>query len=119
MNIIFNKQLAEELKEKYTILELDTVMQPGLTEPLILYAVVEVTNITDLPTLTFFREMHSDMILEYKSGNWERAAELASGLLGHFNGELDEFYNLVIDFCAESAKVNRIWDGVKHTVPVE
>ena len=40
-------------------------------------------------------------------------------LLGQFGGELDEFYNLVIDFCAESAKVNRIWDGVKHTVPKE
>jgi hypothetical protein len=40
-------------------------------------------------------------------------------LLGQFGGELDEFYNLVLDFCTESAKVNRIWDGVKHTVPKE
>lgn len=119
MNIIFNKELVEELKEKYTILELDTVLQPNMIEPLTLFAVVEITNITDLSTLSFFREMHGDMIKEYKSGNWERAVELTNGLIGHFNGELDEFYNLVIDFCVESAKVNRIWDGVKHTVPVE
>jgi hypothetical protein len=123
MNIIFNnpfnKQLVEELKEKYTILELDTVMQPGLPEPIVLHAVVEITNITDLSTLSFFREMHEDMIREYKSGNWTRAAELTSGLVGHFNGELDEFYNLVIDFCGESVKVNRSWDGIKHTVPIE
>jgi len=119
MNIIFNKQIAEELKEKYTILELDTVIQPGMTEPLVLYAVIEIENLGDFSTLAFFREMHEDMIREYKGGNWNRAIELASGLVGHFNNELDEFYNLVIDFCTESAKVNRIWDGVKHTVPTE
>jgi hypothetical protein len=59
------------------------------------------------------------MISAYKSGNWQRAIELASGLLGQFNGELDEFYNLVLDFSTESAKVNRSWDGIKHTVPKE
>jgi hypothetical protein len=30
MNIIFDEKTAKELSEKYTILELDTVMQPGL-----------------------------------------------------------------------------------------
>jgi hypothetical protein len=118
MNIIFNQQIADDLREKYVILELDTVMQPALTAPLTLHALVEIA-VNDIPTISFFREMHGDMITAYKSGNWTRAIELASGLLGQFNGEIDEFYNLVLDFCQESAKVNRSWDGIKHTVPKE
>jgi len=118
MNIIFNEQLADELRDKYVILELDTVMQPQLPKPLTLHALVEI-GLNDIPTINFFREMHQDMVAAYKSSNWDRAIELANGLVGHFNGELDEFYNLVLDFCKESAKVNRSWDGIKHTIPKE
>jgi hypothetical protein len=119
MNIIFDQQLAKQLSEKYTVLELDTVMQPGLKEPITLYAVIEINNISQLATLGFFKDMHIDMIQAYKRGEWLRATELANGLLTQFNGELDEFYNLVLDFCQESVKVNRTWDGIKHTVPKE
>jgi hypothetical protein len=118
MNIIFNKQIADELRDRYVILELDTVMQPQLPEPITLHALVEI-KLNDIATIGFFREMHEDLIVEYKKGNWQRASELANGLLGQFNGEIDEFYNLVLDFCQESAKVNRTWDGIKHTVPTE
>ena len=119
MNIIFDSTLAEQLKEKYTVLELDTVMQPDLPKPIILYAVIEMGNIQEIATLVFMRELHAEMITAYKSGNWQRTQELVAMLLGQFGGELDEFYNLVIDFCAESAKLNSTWDGVKHTVPKE
>jgi hypothetical protein len=61
--------------------------------------------------------MHSDMIREYKRANWDRALELTSGLVGHFGGELDSFYENVLDFCRECAKVNMKWDGVRHTIP--
>jgi hypothetical protein len=119
MNIIFDEKLAKQLSEKYTVLELDTVMQPGLIEPVKLFAVVEITNVQDITTLAFMRDTHADMVIAYKSGKWERTQELVALLLGQFGGELDEFYNLVLDFCVESAKVNRTWDGIKHTVPKE
>jgi len=119
MNIIFDEKLAEQLADKYTVLELDTIMQPGLPQPIKLFAVVEVTNVQDITTLAFMRQLHIEMIGAYKSGDWQRTQELVAMLLGQFGGELDEFYNLVIDFAAESAKVNRSWDGIKHTVPKE
>ena len=119
MNIIFDEKLAQQLAEKYTVLELDTIMQSGLTQPVKLFAVVEITNVQDITTLSFMRELHVEMITAYKSGDWQRTQELVAMLLGQFGGELDEFYNLVLDFSVESAKVNRIWDGVKHTVPKE
>jgi len=119
MNIIFDKSNIELLRERYTVLELDTVMQPKMVEPLTLYAVIELTNIGDIATLNFFKELHEEFIVEYKSGNWQRAIELATSLHEQFNGELTEFYDLVIDFCQESVKVNRSWDGIRHTVPNE
>ena len=119
MNIIFDKKTVEVLRDRYTVLELDTVMQPGMSEPLVLYAVLEVNNIADIATIQFFKEMHEKLIIEYKSGNWQTAIELASILREQFNNELTEFYDLVIDFCQESVKVNRSWDGIRHTVPNE
>ena len=119
MNIIFNQQLAKDLQEKYLVLELDTVMQPGMTEPIVLHAVIEMDNLQEMATFSFFKEMHAEMISNYKSGDWERTIDFASMLLGHWNKEIDEFYNLVIDFCQESAKVNKSWDGIRHTVPKE
>ena len=119
MNIIFDAATAKSMADKYTILELDTVMQSGLPEPITLHALVEVSNVNELATLPFFKEMHGDMIREYKSGNWQRALELISGLMGQFNGELDNFYENVIDFCQNNDIVNIKWDGIRHTVPKE
>jgi hypothetical protein len=119
MNIIFDEKLAQQLAEKYTVLELDTIMQPELTQPVKLFAVVEITNVQDITTLSFMRELHVEMIAAYKSGDWQRTQELVAMLLGQFGGELDEFYNLVIDFAAESLKTNAVWDGIKHTIPKE
>ena len=118
MNIIFNQELVHQLKEKYTVLELDTIMQPGMIEPITLYAVIEL-DISDISTNEFFKLMHAELITAYKGSDWKKAIDLATALLGHWNKELDEFYNLVLDFATESAKVNRSWDGIKHTVPKE
>jgi hypothetical protein len=117
MNIIFDSNLANQLSDKYTVLELDTVMQPKLTEPVTLWAIVEINNVIDLSAIDFFKQMHSELIKAYKSNRWEDAIRLASGLVGQFGGELDEFYKRVIDFSEESDKLNRTWDGILHTTP--
>ena len=119
MNIIFDPALATELKQKYTVLELDTIMQPALNAPVVLHAVVENLNLFDLPSITFYKETHENMIAAYKSGDWPAAMDLLKILKGQWSGELDQFYDMALDFCRESAKVNLQWDGVKHTVPVE
>jgi hypothetical protein len=119
MNIIFDSAVAEQLKDKHTILELDTLLQPGMEKPVILYAVVDVINLAEISTLPFYKGLHQEMITAYKAGDWARAQEIAESLKGHFSGEIDEFYERVVDFCAESAKVNKEWDGVMFVVPTE
>ena len=119
MNIIFDSNLAIELKEKYTVLELDTVMQPALQAPVVLHAVVEKFNLTDLPSITFYKETHENMIAAYKAGDWDVAIDLLKVLTGQWSGELDSFYEMALDFCQENAKLNKTWDGIRHTIPTE
>lgn len=119
MNIIFDSTLAAELKEKYTVLELDTIMQPALNAPVVLHAVVENINLFDLPSITFYKETHENMIAAYKSGDWETAIDLLKILKGQWSGEMDQFYDLALAFCEESAKLNITWDGIRHTIPKE
>ena len=117
MNIIFDSTLAAELKEKYTVLELDTIMQPALNAPVVLHAVVENVNLFDLPSITFYKETHENMIAAYKAGDWDVAIDLLKILKGQWSNELDQFYDLALDFCQEHAKLNTTWDGIRHTIP--
>ena len=118
MNIIFDKNAAAELKDKYTVLELDTVMQPGLLMPVVLHAVIE-PNLLDIISINFYKESHANFIAAYKSGDWTNAIDMAKVMIGQWNGDLDQFYQMAIDLCVENAKLNTSWDGIRHTIPRE
>lgn len=117
MNIIFDNNIAQQLKNKYMVLELDTIMQPGLKEPVVLHAIIESVDLAKLPLMAVDKETHETLIAAYKSGDWDLATHLANTLMGKWDGEIDQFYQIVIDYSAESAKLNRQWDGIRHTVP--
>ena len=119
MQIIFDPKLARELANRYVILELDTIMQTGMEHPMPLYAVVENIPLEDLAQLDSLKELHAQLIGHYKSGDWAYIEEAVAPLIGKWNGSLDSFYQEVLDFSAECAKLNTKWDGVRHTVPNE
>lgn len=117
MKVIFDKNLVQD--DRYTFLELDTVLQPGMLEPVTLYAVIDDLPLEEIVELEALKVYHSVLIANYKAGNWDRIAEDVKPLMGRFRGELDSFYQNIIDFAADSAKVNKQWDGVRHIVPQE
>lgn len=117
MNIIFDKKYAEQLKDKYIVLELDSIMQPGLKEPVVLHAVIETHDLNTLPMILLDKQNHELLIHAYKGGDWDMAQRIAEKLLGQWGGEMDQFYESVIDFCKESVILQREWDGIRHTVP--
>ena len=114
MQVIFDKNLAESLKDRHTILELDTVMQEGLEEPITLFAVVDI-GLEDIYQLPNLKELHAQMIFHYKSGEWHLIPHAIEPLMGKWRGELDSFYNEVLDFSEKCAMLNKTWDGVRHT----
>lgn len=119
MQVIFDEKLVPRLRERYTVLELDTIMQPGMDEPVRLHAVIDRVGLNDITNLDNLVELHAQMISHYKSGEWDLVPHAVEPLMGHWQQELDSFYLSVLDFSAECAKLNTKWDGVKHTVPNE
>lgn len=117
MNIIFEQNLVPTLREKYTVLELDTIIQPGMEKPLTLYALIDLVDFTKVARLEQDKEQHEKMIRAYKSSNFETAEICANTLRGSWQGQLDEFYDLVIETCKEMQETNTTWDGVRHTTP--
>jgi hypothetical protein len=92
MHIIFGKQEAVELENKYTVLELDT-FQIGQEGPLLpAYCVVENIGILDLPKLHNMKKLHEDMIAGYQRRDWQYCLDAMEHLKGFWGGELDSFY---------------------------
>ena len=119
MQIIFDEKLVPELREKYVVLELDTVKQPKMAAPITLYALIETIEFDKISRLPELCQQHQTMIEAYKNSKWDDAKFNAYALKGSWRGELDEFYESVISTVDELSQTNTIWDGIKHTIPSE
>jgi hypothetical protein len=92
MHIIFGKDEARALQDKYTVLELDTFRfeHNDLTVPA--YCIIENIGIGDLPDLERMKNLHAELIKNYKIKNWEFCLQALEHLSGKWGGEVDSFY---------------------------
>ena len=72
MLVVFGKETADKLRDRMTILELDTFMQPGLNEPVTAYAIIEIEDIPlpEIPQLENMTTLHNTMWVEYRAGRF-------------------------------------------------
>lgn len=119
MQIIFDENLVPTLRQRYVVLELDTVMQPAMTNPITLYALIEDIGFEVLPNLIGLMQQHEIMVRHYKNSEWADASLNANTLKGNWRSELDEFYDMVIETCNEYQMNNATWNGIKYTTPSE
>jgi hypothetical protein len=99
MQVIFSRQIAEELRDRYTILELETfTVQDTVLET---FCVVsgEKMNLADLPHLADHIRMHEELIEQLKQKNFQFCIDAIEHLMGKFGGELDSFYEIVLERC--------------------
>ncbi|MCX7594395.1 MAG: hypothetical protein N2235_11640 [Fischerella sp.] len=96
MQIIFSKQVAEQLKEKYIVLELETI-DAGNGKFIEAHCVVPGDKIplTQLPMIEKDIELHNHFVNAIKKRDYRLCAEIAPYLMGKFGGELDSFYEIV------------------------
>lgn len=93
MHIIFGKEQAELMSQRYTVLELDT-FQIGSNGPVVTaYCTVENSVLIESKNLNDLCQTHRSMIQYYNNREWDRVREIASQLQGHWNNELDSFYS--------------------------
>jgi hypothetical protein len=97
MNIIFGDNVAELAREKYTVLELDTFVIAGQDQPATAYAVVEKIPLQEMSTLDRFRDLHHNLMKEYRKRNWKYCEDATGHLIGRWNNELDTFYSDLIE----------------------
>lgn len=96
MEIIFGKENAEKLREKYTVLDLETIDVEG--QPLEVFCVVPADKITltDMPQLESWVKLHHDFINGYHTQQYEYCRQCIDFLMGKFGGELDTFYEEIL-----------------------
>jgi len=95
MNIIFGDLAAQQAQGKYIVLELDTfqVNEQRTTT----YALVERVALTEMLSLNRFKELHSNLMKEYRKRNWKYCEDAMEHLQGKWNGELDSFYTVLTE----------------------
>lgn len=104
MNVVFSRQIAEQLKEKYLVLEMETF--PAGERLVETFCVVGGDSIpqSEMPTLKHYEQLHIDFVAALKQGKNSFCLELIPHLRGKFGGELDSFYDIIYERLSNSSK---------------
>ena len=92
MNIILGRENIEQAQEKYTVLELDTLIINGAADPVTAYCLIEQVPIDQIAGIDRFRELHNNLMKNYRLRNWKFCEDAIEHLRGQWGGELDSFY---------------------------
>ena len=120
MNIIIDPAQIESYRDKYTVLELDTIrIIPGNAE-VTAYCVVDTIPITELPFTESKKTLHNNLLSNYRKRDWNYCHRALEQLIGSWNNELDSFYEDM------RSRINQYmekdpgpeWDGVIEKHPV-
>ncbi len=112
MNIIFGDSAAQQAQEKYIVLELDTFqVNQQLTTT---YALVEKVTLMEMLSLDRFKELHSNLMTEYRKRNWKYCEDAMEHLQGKWNSELDSFYTILSERIQDlkTQSLGDDWTGV-------
>jgi len=118
MNIIFGREQAASLSERYTVLELDTI-QVGTNSELTAFCVVETIPIADMPKLESMKNLHANLLVEYRRRNWNFCEQALEHLTGYWGGELNSFYDSIKSRINEYVvnEPSDAWTGVVEKSP--
>jgi len=114
MNIIFEDSITDEINKKYTLLPLDKIYSLELDCVRTAYCALSNISIAELMTLENYVDLHRNMINNYYNRNWSFCEQALEHLIGHWNGEVDTFYNHFahrVQFYKDNDP-GEDWDGV-------
>ena len=107
MEIIFGRENAEMLRERYTVLDLETVTdQEGNSMEVFCLIPADKISIADLPTLDNWVKLHDDFLKGYHSQQYDYCRQAIEHLMGKFGGEVDTFYDEILRRINETEAVN-------------
>lgn len=97
MNIIFNTDLVQEIADRYTLLELDTIRVLPLGQQSTAYCVIEKVPLSELGRLDELKKLHHDMMQQYKNSDWSACEKSLQSLIHCWGTELDSFYEIMLN----------------------
>ena len=112
VKMIIGPKTYEYVKNIYTCIELDCLAVKGKTEGVKIYTIVPSGSVKS-PALT----SHQYFLEYYRACRWEEATTYARMLKKAFDGELKDYYDMMIERI-EEFKINppgNNWDGVYRT----
>lgn len=119
MNIIIDAEQIESYREKYTVLELDTIKILPENRQVTAYCVVETIPLEELPQVESKRNLHQSLMTNYRKRDWNFCEQAIEHLIGAWNHELDSFYTDILGRIAKYKEQDPgdSWDGTieKHT----
>jgi hypothetical protein len=92
MNIIFGTEMAEQAQQRYTVLELDTFNLLPTDEVITAYCIVEAIPIEEMPAIESLKNLHTNLMAEYRKRNWRYCEDAIAHLTGKWQGDLNSFY---------------------------
>lgn len=106
MQIIWNREAPESLKTNQTVLELETF--PVGEQTITAYCVVPAERVfPDIANLDDLKQLHQSFISAFNEKNYQLCQEIAPELIGRFGGELDSFYQEILN------KINAFTDNTQ------
>lgn len=94
MHIIFGDAI-KEIPNSFTVLELDTISTNN--NVVTAYCVVEKIPLQEFPLIDAHIKLHADVIDNYRNQHWEYCEKAIDALLGKWNGEVDSFYQTLLE----------------------
>ena len=96
MQIIFGLENAEKLREKYTVLDLETVEKEGHKIEVFCLIPGDKIGLGDLPQLDSWTKLHNDFLNGYHTQQYDYCRQCIEHLMGKFGGEVDTFYEEIL-----------------------
>jgi hypothetical protein len=92
MHIIIGESNAQELRNKYTLLELDMIKHDPNKPAHPAYCVLEDIPIPEIPDIDQFAELHGKLIENYRKRNWNYCEQALEHLMGRWGSQMNSFY---------------------------
>jgi len=96
MQLIFGRENAEKLREKYTVRDLETLEQDVKTLDVFCLISAEKIGISELPFLENWIKLHNDFLHGYRTQQYDYCRQCIDHLMGKFGGEVDTFYEEIL-----------------------
>lgn len=92
MNIMFEDSITDEVRNKYTLLPLDTFYFTDIDTDRIAYCLIENTPLTEIMLIEQLYDLHKNLMKNFYLRNWKFCEDAIEHLVGKWNGEVDTFY---------------------------